>query len=450
MGRTSVCVGLAALACVAAPACFDPHPQPGQPCAPGGLCPDPLWCDRGICVAGDAGGGMIDACPPVSCTGDELVDCTGSHRCAHGCATEGPPHCLALVPSNGISTSLLAGATADVGNAAMFDTDSGEITVTGGMTLRAAGTGVIAGIGFSVVDGMGVFTAASFSVPPGATWTASGDNALVLFAAGSISVDGTIDAGGLDIDGGPGGGDGGVGGPTAACGGGDGRWKASISAGAGGGGGGGATAGGDGAATMPDGMGATAGGAGGASCAVPSAIPLRGGNGGGAGGTENMLIRGGPGGGGGGAVALVAMTRVTVTGAVGAPGEGGACDPGGSGGGGAGSGGVVFVEAPDVVVSGALTANGGGGGAPENDGVARVRGERGHLLDATPAQGAIFNGRAGGHGGAGMVGPTNGETDVGGAGGGGAVGKVTMKSISNSLAGATISPGIAASAATLE
>src|SRR5262249_60099470 len=97
----------------------------------------------------------------------------------------------------------------------------------------------------------------------GDTWTAHGVNAPVLYAADTIVVDGTLDAGANTTTGGPGGENGGIGAPSPGmCFGNDGRYKFSNTTGAGGGGGGGATAGGAGAAAAPDAQGAPPGGPG--------------------------------------------------------------------------------------------------------------------------------------------------------------------------------------------
>jgi len=428
--------------------CYRPAAAPGSPCSPTGQCPSGQSCVAGTCVLGDAGG---DACPATACVDDQITDCTGTHACAFGCATGGPPHCLALVPSNGITTDLLAGATADVTAAdVVFDTETGEIEDGDGGTLRPPGEGVIAGIRFAIRSGMGVFAAHAFVVDTDAVWDADGENALVLFAADRIDVGGSLDAGGDDQFGGPGGADGANGGPaSSACTGGDGRFKMAINASAGGGGGGGATAGGAGAATMADANGATSGGAGGIPCSPPSATPLVGGNGGGAAGSETGVVRGGPGGGAGGAVALVAMNRITVSGAVAAPGGGGGTNPGANGGGGGGGGGAVLLESPSVSVFGALTANGGGGGPPGNTSVLRVFGQRGHVADEMPATGGAFNNVTAGNGGAALLAPTAGNTLVGGAGGGGAAGAIHVRSTSSEISGIT-SPPATTSQATLE
>jgi hypothetical protein len=399
--------------------CYRPAPAPGAPC-PTGACPEGQSCSNGFCIVGDAE-------PPPFPPG---------------------PH---LVPSNGVTVDLLIGATADVtGIDLSFDTDTGEIDDENGDTLREPGEGIHAGIGFAIRNGMAIFTAHAFAIDVDSTWDADGDNALVLFAADAVTVDGVLDVGASDEFAGVGGGDGATGGAqSSACSGGDGRFKMAINASAGGGGGGGATAGGAGAQTAADANGATAGGAGGTACSPPSALPLAGGNGGGAAGSENGNVQGGFGGGGGGAVALVAMTRVVVAGAVAAGGGGGCTDPGANGGGGGGSGGAVFLESPDVTMSGAVTANGGGGGPPGNSGVFDECGDSGHLDDAQPAAGGAFDTKAGGNGGAGAISPTDGQTLTGGAGGGGAAGAIHIRSATSQISGIT-SPTAETSQATIE
>ena len=428
--------------------CYRPSPAPGQPCSPSGDCPQGQSCVNGTCVVGDGGG--LDACP-VACENDQLTDCTGSHVCPFGCGTSAPPHCAALVPSNGITVDLLDGATADLTGLELdFDTDDGEIVDENGDTVRDPGEGIIAGIGFTSRDGMGVFTAHSFALPLETAWSADGDNALVLFAAESIVIDGLFDAGASGLFGGPGGANGVNGGATPnSCTGGDGRFKVTLTASAGGGGGGGATKGGAGAMTAADVNGATAGGAGGTACSPPSTTPLLGGNGGGAAGAEGGVVMGGPGGGAGGAVALVAMTRVQISGTVAAPGAGGGTNSGANGGGGGGGGGAVFLESPSVTLFGALTANGGGGGPPGNTSTVRVSGQRGHIADAAPATGGAFNNVRGGNGGAGTTAPTDGATLTGGAGGGGAAGAIHIRSRNSEITGLT-SPSATSDQATLE
>lgn len=411
--------------------CYQPSPPSGAACA-NGQCPSGLRCVDGICISGDPTGDaqtLSDACGiPARCEGEVLVDCEASTPCTLGCSSAGEaPHCRALVPSNGITPALLDGATANViADKLDFDTTDGRIK-TANIVIREPGEGVRNGIGFYIIDGMGVFTAASMTVPTGEGWTGGGPNTWVLYSATTITVLGELDAGASLNAGGPGGKNGGSTASTLACRGGAGK-AYTGSFGEGGGGAGGATTGGNGA---PANM--TTFGVGGTACGQPSTIPLRGGNGGGAGGVDsvNGSLRGGFGGGGGGGVALVAMGTVTVDGRVGVPGGGGDGRTNGDGGGGGGGGGAILVEAPLVTINGALTANGGGGGGPSS-----TDGNRGAMASANAAAGGLFNGKRGGQGGAGTLAPTNGETyDDGlgtmrrGGGGGGSVGVIEIKAV---------------------
>jgi hypothetical protein len=364
----------------------------------------------------------------MGCRGgfDEVPD--AAPRPDAACVPVVPPS-PALVPSNGITSELLACVSANVGAVTVtFDTDTGAIP-----GVRAAGEGVNAGIGFAVAGSLGVFSADSFAVPPGATWTATGSRPLVLYAVSTIVVEGTLDVGSTDAIGGPGGGAGGVGDPRGSCEGKDGAYKFSLPAGAGAGGGGGATPGGNGADTAADVNGATMGGGGGVACSEPSTIPLTGGNGGGAGGSENMNVMGGTGGGGGGAVQLVAMKSITINGTVASPGAGGGSIASGKGGSGGGAGGAILIESPSVTLMGALTANGGAGARTENPTASDIRATRGHVVDAQPAAGT----NGGGNGGAGTTLPTSGSTLTSGGGGGGAVGVIEIRAVTVNAPGLT-------------
>ncbi|MBA3459302.1 MAG: hypothetical protein H0T46_05030 [Deltaproteobacteria bacterium] len=442
---------------IALAGCYSPAPQAGAPCNERGECPTGLRCIADLCQSPDmvpedaAIDVAIDVCPELSCIGNDLAGCNSRMTCSLGCADAvgtTPAHCLQMVPSNGLTTALLAGATADVSGLDLdFDTETGVITHAGGMPLRAAGTGVIAGIGFTVIDKMGVFTANSFFVDPitdsANDWDARGDNALVLFAATTITVHGRIDNGANGVNGGAGGAAGATSGSNSLpCRGRAGLWQM-ANFGEGGGGGGGRATGGNGAPSNT-----TTFGAGGQTCSAPTGgpttIPLRGGNGGGAGGVETApspdVIRGGAGGGGGGALALVAMESITISGEATAPGEGGRTSATGDGGGGGGSGGAILVEAPVVTISGAVTANGGGGAAPNT-----ANGSRGHVNDSSQASGGVYMTASGGRGGTGAA-PTAGTTYTDGTmarggGGGGAGGRTELKGRTRNTAGSVISPG---------
>lgn len=442
-GFAVVVVGLVA-------GCYNPTPTPGAPCSTNNECPSGLECRNGIC---ELQGGpsddapvdvAIDACPTNACSGNDLVGCGVMVTCEFGCSADGSaPHCRTLAPSNGLSPALLAGATASiVGDRWDFDTENGGIKA-GNIILRPDGKGVIGGIGFEVIDGMGVFTANSFTLGEGEDWGAAGPNGVVLYATTSIEIAGLIDVGAELTLGGPGGSNGTTSQTGSNC---RGRAGRALAAGfgEGGGGGGGATAGAAGAPSNQSG----ATGLGGVSCTtLVTTRPLRGGTGGGAGAGSTIN----QGGGGGGAIALVAMQSITVTGTIGSPGGGGVSSSTGDGGGGGGSGGVVLIEAPMVSITGQLTANGGGGAAPNTG-----DGNRGAMTSATVAAGGTYacpvvGTRRGGSGAAGAVAPTVGQncqTDDGlgtitssrGAGGGGAAGRIELRATTLTTTGALLSP----------
>lgn len=433
--------------------CYSPTPPQGAPCSTNGDCPDGLVCAlTNRCEKPDGspdGGQIADACTTGVCEGDTLVGCSaGPIVCANGCG--GPvPHCRELVPSNGLTTALLDGATADINSDKLnFDASDGSIKRMS-VEIRPGGVGEINGIRFEVVQGVAVWVANTWVVPAAESWSLTGPRPVTLYAAGSITINGTIDVG-ADLSGIAGPGGTGRNGSTTAgsCRGRAGR-NLDATHGEGGGGGGGASpntpqAGANGAPSNT--QTSTFTGIGGGCTTQPSTIPLTGGNGGGDGGNSINNF----GGGGGGAISLVAMKTIIITGDVGAPGGGGGSAAAGNGGGGGGGGGVVFVEAPEVSIAGRLTANGGGGGAPSGG----AAGARGSTTSATPAAGGLYSGSGGpargGSGGAGTSAPTNGagynlnvtdpvtgvttNTNRGG-GGGGAAGKIEVKRRTSAVSG---------------
>jgi hypothetical protein len=156
--------------------------------------------------------------------------------------------------------------------------------------------------------------------------------------------------------------------------------------------------------------------------------PLRGGCRGGRGGDQtNPAARGG------GGVQLSSAGQLSITGAVAAPGRGGAGGVEGllipprlsSAGNGGGAGGLVVLEAVDlVIVGGAVTANGGGGGEGAAVGANGGPGATGAVSTATPAPGGsgmALTGGGGGNGAAGATAATSGPNTltIGGGGGGG-------------------------------
>jgi hypothetical protein len=422
--------------------CFNPSPQAGAPCGTNRECPDGLECnaDNRCEKPGSTGDAApADACVNAVCDGDMLIGCGATDVCAHGCSMEGEPHCRQLAPSNGITLAHLAGATANVlVDRYVFDSDDGSIRMMNNDVRLPVANGVDAGIGFYIVNGVGVFTANSFT--GNGVWTVQGGRPIAFFARTNIVVATSISglAGALSIPG-PGGTAANASTAPSGCRGRAGRSNSTIGAeyGEGGGGGGGATAGGNGGASNQ--AGAT--GLGGPQCTTPSTIPLRGGHGGGNGGQSTTH----DGGGGGGAIAFVALDTVTITGAISAGGGGGQVQLAVGGGGGGGGGGAIFVEAPTVMITGQLTANGGAGAAPAGT----ADGPNGSAATATPAVGGLYSCVAtvggtptnvrGGNGAAGMSAPTNGASCTRsdatpvviasqGGGGGGAVGRIEVKS----------------------
>lgn len=405
----------------------------------------------------DSSGPPSDGCDvQPTCLGDQLASCGAPITCPLGCAPSGAgnAHCLVMVPTNGLTPDLLEGATADVDGTDRWslDADDGGIR-RGNNVLRPAGDGVINGIGFTTIDGVGVFAAHSFTVVAGMDWSVHGSQPGILYAKTTITVGGVIDAGGSGAAGGAGGDDGSTSTTSqSGCHGLAGRLL-SANHGEGGGGGGGATAGGDGAASTD----ATPNGLGGGVCSVPSTIPLRGGHGGGAGGA-NAANNGG---GGGGGIALVAMESITISasGAVAAPGGGGQSSTNGDGGGGGGAGGAVLIEAPTVTIAGALTANGGSGAAAMN-----VNGSRGSTNSVFGVSGGLYSGPGGtargGRGGAGPSSGGDGQTYtyddglgtviVRGSGGGGGVGRIEIRARTRDTTGMIQSPTATLSDADLQ
>ena len=362
--------------------------------------------------------------------------------CVTGCASDG--HCLALAPSGPVTAGdygMPGLAVYNVNGNITIDTDTGAITGPP-MLARAAGTGVVKGIGFHVVmqtggPGVGVFSVAGLQLASGFTISITGANAFALASAGPVTLDGNIDASCTGMTPGPGGGAGGGAGMNGA-----GSTTGAGKAGTGMGGGGNPASGGGGGGY------GDAGGSGGlAQGATPNGgmpwgdltgatFVLVGGPGGGGG----AAMGGGKGGGGGGAVQFAVNDALTVTGAIDVGGCGGAKAGKTAGGGGGGAGGAIVLEAAHVTLASTavLAANGGGGGGGDdmstNGGDANA--------SVTPAPGGTAASGAGGDGGnggasAGKPGQhfTNGRdglipvasaNDYGGGGGGG-VGRIAVR-----------------------
>jgi len=295
------------------------------------------------------------------------------------------------------------------------------------------------------------------------TLRASGPNPLVLIAAESISISGSVDVSSQ------------AGGDPTALGaraapdcssvntdGPSGRPDPDPKADPyGGGGGAGGSLGSLGGAGGMSGLGAVAGGQ-----PAPVTAPqvLVGGCAGGRGGegvpkATATASNGGLGGAGGGAVYLLAGASLTISGQVNASGTGGIGSVGdidghdsGGGGGGGGSGGMIGLEAPSITVTGAVFANGGGGGGGSGslDDSGKPFPGLGGSGSTEPFVAALggaggMNGGAGGNGStgaaAGMPGANN-QTYVepGGGGGGGGGGVIRVFGTAPGSLGGMISP----------
>ena len=252
----------------------------------------------------------------------------------------------------------LTSLTLTSGDTAVFDTASGAVSLNGS-PLRAAGTGVIAGIGFFAnynSTGMSAFGMAGLTVPSGATLRYGGPYALALLDTGDAAISGTVTGDGVGSPPGTGPGAGMAGGtistPAGATGGG-GAGHGGIG-GAGGAAPGGAAPGGGLAYGQPD-------------ISTGFTFPL--GSGGGAG--AGCSGAGGPAGGaGGGGIELVALGMVDLTGGrLSVQGAAGGSAPASSGGGG-GSGGALIVVAPAYADSASTTfdVRGGPGGDAQPSG----------------------------------------------------------------------------------
>ncbi len=445
--------------------CYHAVPPEGAPCVSDSDCPASLTCVMNECSRGPAidapvDSVAIDAFDLCTCSaGTQSCSLSGQTMCALGCSASGP-HCSEVMPSNGIPVTDLDGATMDVviasgstGGPTTFDVNTGEIS---GAITRAAGTGVIDGIGYyQHADSVGANTLAEFSMKSltvSGTVEFSGSHSVVFLVATDAIVTGAIDASGGAYGkdpqaAGPGAGPGGLGAtPAAGCGaGGTGATDSGTGADTGGGGGGyggAGAAGGIETASMENFAGGTAG----VACVGAGLEPLLGGSGGGGGGPGAGTAL--PGGGGGGALQISALGKITVSGTINAGGAGGSPGPtnpsnAGAGGGG-GSGGGILLEALTVSISGVLAANGGGGGGSSDHAAAGTAGANG-FAGATPAQPGTPGGSAAtsGAGGSRPSAPGVGgnSSDVNSGAGGGGVGAIFIRTAPGaSLPGGTISP----------
>ena len=425
--------------------CFDPRAPSGAPCGADGSCPAGLVCELGRCVppgtGGDVDASIVDVDAPLSdaapdaapcvasCSGADLVCGSDSQTCSLGCSETDGAHCQRIGPSNGLAWTQPSSAMVVLAGPVRIDTMTGEIAdLDDGTTIRAPGTGVIAGISFEAVGGIGVFAMRSLAIEMDADVRVRGARPFGLLVDGDVTISGVLDLSGGCTSGakwcaGAGGFTGGNDGAEAAgCGkGARGNNTSQSSSHAGGGGGAGARESG------ATGAGGTAGGV---ACGNAMLVPLGGGSGGGRGGGTD----GGDGGGGGGAVQITAAGSITIAagGVIDAGGAGGQSDQGNAGGGGGGgAGGSILLEAASVSVLGVAAANGGAGGGHTPD-----AGDGEDATRTTTAARGPSGSWGGGNGGTGTIAPTTGRTanDHGG-GGGGAAGRIRVLGATRLLSG---------------
>ena len=368
----------------------------------------------------------------TQCLGTVLRTCSGAGvmavdtMCAWGCVGANGPHCAQLVPAGGgveptdlQPDAMLMAIALTASTGVLINTDTGAIgTVMATESIRAAGTGVISGIGYSINNGVAVFRFASLTVS--ADVAPVGNHAIALVADGAIDVSRVISLQATCVgNAGTLGGSPGGAASTSATGSGGGTGAPAPTDGGGGGGYGGT--GGLGAGNI----------AGGSRYGQPTIGVLVGGGGGGGGG-------GTAGGNGGGAIQLASNTRISISGGINAGGCGGKSASGSiSGAGGGGAGGTIVLEAPQISIPGKLAVNGGGGG-----GVGTATNGTNGTLDRTPAAGGTGNGNGGVGAAASML---DGATATGleGGGGGGGIGRIRMNTRTGSadvLTGSVLSP----------
>ncbi|HSN27099.1 MAG TPA: hypothetical protein VLT45_12460 [Kofleriaceae bacterium] len=319
------------------------------------------------------------------CTADGVQACgadgapTTFEACAQGCVADPQPHCAHLVPRYLPSVCDTA-ATGDVSlPAATLGTDL-DPACTGGVVQQTAAPAIC------VVRGK------TITIDSGVTLKVAGTRLLALVADDSVSIHGVVDASADGVTSGPGGGSSlsGAGATTTNFGGGGAGFK---------------TAGAPGANGTVDGGGAS----GGAVAADPAQLAVM------VGGPRSE------GGGGGGVILVACRGSVSVDGLIdvgGGGGVGGAIHtttPVGGGGGGAG--GYVVMQGWTVAITGKVYANGGGGGQGYYNGTG-ASGADGSRSATIGAQGGMGGGGNGGAGATKTTGAADGLHSGGGGGGG--------------------------------
>ena len=190
-------------------------------------------------------------------------------------------------------------------------------------------------------------------------------------------------------------------------------------------------------------------GGGGSDAGTPLAVPVpdnvAGGCGGQNGGADTGATATGTGGAGGGALWLIAGGTIQVDGSVNASGAGGrGAQDMEQGGGGGGAGGMIVLDAPTLAIAptSKLFADGGGGGGGAT---ATAAGSAGSEADGiAPAAGGTSPAGAGGAGahGAVLVGTTGDNANTGAGGGGGGAGWIFIRA-GNTPPAAAFSPAVA-------
>jgi hypothetical protein len=363
--------------------------------------------------------------------------------------------CYRLTASNNIDASgfhdqLAQDQTFPSGTTVAIDTDTGEISAPGTFIRPANTPGMDNGSGifwFTQSQGislpdLSIFGMASLTVPMDTVVIVQGEAALVIYAAGDVTIHGVLSAPAKGAASGPGGYKGGM--PALggeACFGGEGLGGTSFPAcESGGGGGGSGAAGGTGGDTVC--YASISPGAAGAAVSNPTLVPLYGGCGGGGGGYGPAPKSAG--GGGGGAIQISASGVISVIGVINAPGAGGRGSGIYSAGGGGGSGGSILLEGAGVMVSGMLAANGGGGGGGGGY-YPPAAGQNGQAsLDPATGgtKGDIYVGGDGGDGGAGST-PAGLDGQYGtheGGGGGGGAGRIRLNGLNVTCSATNASP----------
>ena len=96
-----------------------------------------------------------------------------------------------FTPSNGAAERLTAGsATLMLSGEVTIDTDSGEITDSGGASIKPDGVAFTSETQSGGLPGLGIFSATEVIVEAGAHVDVRGENALVLMASGDVTVQG--------------------------------------------------------------------------------------------------------------------------------------------------------------------------------------------------------------------------------------------------------------------